>query len=61
AETDRLLRLTPAPPSGGPMVTRELDGPTSPSSDTERTGAPWVTWDQFVETRLLSDLRSPFR
>jgi hypothetical protein len=40
------------------MVTSELDGSTSPSSDTERPGAPWVTWGQFVETRLLSDLRS---
>jgi hypothetical protein len=52
AEIDRLLRLTPAPPSGASMVTSELDGSTSPSSD-RNAPAPWVTWGQFVETRLL--------
>jgi uncharacterized protein (DUF433 family) len=24
----------------------------------ERTGSPWVTWGEFVETRLLSEFRS---
>jgi uncharacterized protein (DUF433 family) len=59
AEVDRLLRLTPG------TAKRWIDGYEragrvyEPVVRQERTGSPWVTWGEFVETRLLSEFRSP--
>ena len=58
AEIDRLLRLTPG------TAKRWIDGYEragrvyEPVVRQERTGSPWVTWGEFVETRLLSEFRS---
>lgn len=58
AEVDRLLRLTPG------TGKRWIDGyeragrSQEPVVRQERTGSPWVTWGEFVETRLLSEFRS---
>ncbi|MGH3711554.1 MAG: hypothetical protein ACRDRQ_26400 [Pseudonocardiaceae bacterium] len=58
AEIDRLLRLTPG------TAKRWIDGYKragrvyEPVVRQERTGSPWVTWGEFVETRLLFEFRS---
>lgn len=58
AEVDRLLRLTPG------TAKRWIDGYEragrvyDPVVRQERTDSPWVTWGEFVETRLLSEFRS---
>ena len=58
AEVDRLLRLTPG------TAKRWIDGYERAGRVYEpvvrqlRTGSPWVTWGEFVETRLLSEFRS---
>lgn len=58
AEVDRLLRLTPG------TAKRWIDGYEragrvyDPVVRQERTDSLWVTWGEFVETRLLSEFRS---
>lgn len=58
SEVDRLLRLTPG------TAKRWIDGyeragrTYEPVVRAERTESPWVTWGEFVETRLLAEFRT---
>jgi uncharacterized protein (DUF433 family) len=58
AEADRLLRVNPG------TVRRWVDGYTRkgvsypPVVRDKPTGYPWLTWGEFVESRLLSEFRT---
>lgn len=58
AEADRLLRLTPGTAKRWINGYERAGRQYAPVIREKRTDSPWVTWGEFVETRLLAEFRS---
>ncbi len=57
AEVDRLLRLTPGTTKGWVNGYERGGKWYDPVIREQRTDSPWVSWGEFVETRLLAEFR----